>query len=62
MEMRRYRNILGMSYKDHVANEKERCSIKRCLSSHEDLLTAAKNRKLKWFGHVTRSCGLPKIT
>ena len=26
-----------------------------------DLLTIVKRRKLKWFGHVTRSPGLAKI-
>ena len=27
---------------------------------YEDLLTSVKRRKLKWYGHVTRSSGLVK--
>ena len=60
MEMRRYCNILGISYKDRVTNEKVRSTIKHHIGPHEDLLTTVKIRKLKWFGHVTRSCGLTK--
>ena len=57
MEMRCYRNILDISYKDHVTNENVRSTIKHHIGPHEDL-TAVKNRKLEKFGHVTRSCGL----
>ena len=28
--------------------------------AYEDLLTIVKRRKLKWYGHVTRSSGLAK--
>ena len=59
MEMRCYRNILDISYKDHVTNENVRITIKHHIGPHEDL-TAVKNRKLEKFGHVTRSCGLAK--
>ena len=59
MEMRRYYNILGISYKDNVTNEKVRSTIKHYIGPHEDL-TTVKIRKFKWFGHVTRSCGLTK--
>ena len=53
MEMRCYRNILGrIAYKDHVTNEKVRSVIKHYIRPHEDL-TTVKNRKLRWFGHVT---------
>ena len=60
MEMRRYCNILSISYKDRVTNEKVRSTIRHHIGPHEDLLTTVKIRKLKWFGHVTRSCGLTK--
>ena len=36
---------------------------KRCetaIGSHEDLLTTVKRRKLKWYGHVTKSTWLAK--
>ena len=51
MEMRCYRKVLRISYKDHVTNEE---------GSHEDLLTIVKRQKLQWYGHVYRSSGLAK--
>ena len=30
------------------------------IGPHEDLLTTVKRRKLKWYGHVSRSSGLAK--
>ena len=45
LEMRLCRNILGISYKDHVTNEKVRVTIKCHIGPHEDLLTTVKNRK-----------------
>ena len=55
MEMRCYRNILHISYKDHVTNEEVRAKIQQALEPHEDLLTIVKRRKLQWYGHVSRS-------
>ena len=52
MEMRCYRKILHISYKDHVTNE-------QAIGPHEDL-TIVKRRKLQWYGHVFRSSGLSK--
>ena len=46
--------------KDHVTNEEVRAKIQQAIGLHEDLLTIAKRRKLKWYGHVSRSSGLPK--
>ena len=60
MEMRCYRKILHISYKDHVTNEKVRVKIQQAIGPHEDLLTIAKRRKLQWYGHVSRSSGLAK--
>ena len=60
MEMRCYGKILRISYKDHVANEEVCSKIQQAIGLHEDLLTIAKRRKLKWYGHVSRSSGLPK--
>ena len=39
MEMRCYRNILHISYKDHVTTEKVRAKIQQTIGPHEDLLT-----------------------
>ena len=60
MEMRRYRKILRISYKDHVTNEEVRAKIQQATGPHEDLLTIAKRHKLQWYGHVSRSSGLAK--
>ena len=57
--MRCYRNIFGISYKDHVTNGMVHSMINH-IGPHDDLLTTVKNRKLKQFSHVTRSCGLAK--
>ena len=60
MEMRCYRKILHISYKDHVSNEEVRAKIQRAIGPHEDLLMIVKRRKLQWYGHVSRSSGLAK--
>ena len=60
MEMRCYRKILHISYKDHVTNEEVRAKIQQAMRQHEDLLTILKRRKLKWYGHVSCSSGLAK--
>ena len=58
-EMRCYRKILRISYKDHVTNEEVRAMIQQAMGPHEDL-TIVKRRKLQWYGHVSRSSGLAK--
>ena len=60
MEMRCYRKILRISYKDHVTNEEVRAKIQQAIGPHEDLLTIVKRRKMQWYGHVSRSSGLAK--
>ena len=59
-EMRCYRKILHISYKDHVTNEEVHAKIQQAIGRHEDLLTIIKRRKLQWYGHVSRSLGLAK--
>ena len=59
-EMRCYRKILRISYKDHVTNEEVRAKIQQAVGPHEDLLTIVKRRKLQRYGHVSRSSGLAK--
>ena len=58
MEMRCYRKILHISYKDHVTNEEVRAKIQQAIGPHEDLLTIAKRRKLQWYCHVSHSSDL----
>ena len=60
MEMRCYRTILHISYKDHVTNEEVHAKIQQASGPHEDLLRIVKRRKLQWYGHVSRSSGLAK--
>ena len=60
MEMRCYRKILHISYKDHVTNDEVRAKIQQAVGPHEDPLTIAKRRKLQWYGHVSRSSDLAK--
>ena len=43
MEMRCYRKILHISYKDHVTNEEVRAKIQWAIGPHEDLLTIEKD-------------------
>ena len=60
LEMRCYRKILIISYKDHISNEEVSNRITRAIGPYEDLLSIVKSRKLKWYGHVSRSNGLAK--
>ena len=59
LEMRCYRKILPISYKDHVTNEEVRTKIQQAIGSHEDL-TIVKRRKLQWYGHVSHYQARPK--
>ena len=43
MEIRCYRKILRISYKDHVTNEEVRVKIQQAIGPHEDLLTIVKD-------------------
>ena len=56
MEMRCYRKILHISYRDHVINEE----VQQATGPHGDLLTIVKRRKVQWHGHVSRLSGLAK--
>ena len=60
LEMRYFRKLLGISYRDHITNEKVKARIGNAIGPYEGLLTSVKRRKLKWYGHVTRSSGLAK--
>ena len=60
MEMRCYRKILHISYKDHVTNKEVHAKIQHAIGPHEDLLIIVKRHKLQWYGHVFRSSGLAK--
>ena len=59
-EMRCYRRLLNISFKDHVTDEEVRRKIQAAIGEYDELLTLVKKRKLRWFGHVSRSSGLAK--
>ena len=60
MELRCYRKILHISYKDDVIIEEVRAKIQQTIGLHKDLLTIVKRHKLQWYGQVSRSSGLAK--
>ena len=60
LEMRCYRRLLNISYKNHVTNEEVRNRIQNAIGVHDDLLTMVKKRKLRWYGHISRSSGMAK--
>ena len=47
-EMRCYRRLLIISYKDHVTNEEVRRKIQVAIGEYDELLTLVKKRKLRW--------------
>ena len=49
LEMRCYRKILRITYKDHVTNEGIPAKIQQAIGPHEDLLTIVKKHKLQWY-------------
>ena len=61
MEIRCYRKILCISYKDRVTNKEVSPKIQQAIGPHEDHLTIVKRRKLKWYRHVFHSSSLAKI-
>ena len=60
LEMRCFHILFGISYIDHITDEGVKARIGNAIGSYDDLLTAVKRRKLKWYRHVTRSSGLAK--
>ena len=60
LEMRCYRRLLIISYKDHVTNEEVRNRIQNAIGVHDYLPNMVKKRKLRWHGHISRSSGMAK--
>ena len=60
LEMRCYRRLLNISYKNYVMNEEVRSRIQNAIGVHDDILTMVKNWKLRWYGHISRSSGMAK--
>ena len=60
-EMRCFRRLLGISYRDHVINEEVRNTNRHAIGPYGDLITTVRKRKLRWYGHITRSTELAKM-
>ncbi|XP_072046227.1 uncharacterized protein [Amphiura filiformis] len=61
LELRCFRKILNISYyKDHLTNKEVRTKVKQAIGLYDDLLTKVRQRKLCWYGHISRSSGLAK--
>ena len=60
LKMRCYRRLLKISYNDHVTNEEVRNRIQNAIGVHDNLLNMVKKRKLRWYGHISRSSGMAK--
>ena len=58
--MRCYRGLLNILYKAHVTNKEVRWEIQAVIGEYDGLLALVGRRKLRWFGHVSRSSGLAK--
>ena len=43
-----------------MTNEEVRNRIQNAIGVHDDLLTMVKKRKLRWYGHISRSFGMAK--
>ena len=60
-EMKCYRKILHISYKDHVTNKEVCAKIQQATGPHKEKdPTIIKRCKLQWYEHVSRSSGLAK--
>ena len=58
--MRCYQRLCNISYKDHVTNKEVCRKIQTAIGKYDKLLTLVKKRKLRSFGHVSKSSGLAK--
>ena len=61
LEMKCYRTVLGITYRDRASNDDIRSLITAHVDKYEDLLSIVKKKKLKWYGHVVRGNGLSKV-
>ena len=53
-EMRCYRRLSNISYKDHVTNEEVRRKKQAPIGEYDEFLTLVKKWKRRWFGHVLK--------
>ena len=60
LEMRCFRKIVSVWYRDHITNEEVKTRIGNAIGPYEGFLISVKTRILKWYRHDTRSSGLAK--
>ena len=59
-EMRCYQRLQNISYKDYATNEDVHRKIQAAIGKYDEHRTLVKKRKLRRFGHVSRSYDLAK--
>ena len=60
LDVRCHKRLLNISYKDHATNDEVRNRTQNATGMHDDLRTMVKKRKLRWYGHISRSSGMAK--
>ena len=60
LEMRCLRRLLNISYRDRITNIEVRNRVTKEIGPHSELLAMVIAKKLRWFGHVTRSNSMSK--
>ena len=60
LEMRCYRRLLNISYKDHIIKKEVSRKITADIGVYDELLTMVKKRKRRWFDPGSVSSGLAK--
>ena len=48
MEMRSFRRLLSISYREHITNEEVRSRVRQAIGPYKELLTIVTQRKLQW--------------
>ena len=60
-EMKCFRRLMVISYRDHVTNEEVKNNIRHAIGPSKDLITTVRKHKVRWYGYITRSTGLAKV-
>ena len=60
IEMRCYIDLLRISYKERIQNNEVRMRTTKTIGPQNYPVTVVERRKLKWYGHATRSSCLSK--
>ena len=60
VEMRSFRRLLGISYREHITNKEVRSRIRQAIGPYKELLTIVKQRKLQCMGTLQDLRALPR--